>query len=358
MTLIERFGWSSFFETRFLPFAEEGLVPARILREERESCLVAFPDGECLAETAGRLRYEAANRFDLPAVGDWVALRPSSGGGPAVILAVLPRRNRVARKAAGEAARVQVLAANVDVLLVAMALDGDFNLRRLERYAALAWESEALPLVVLTKADVCAEIEARAADARSATGVEVHVVSAATGAGVPELAARLAPARTHALAGMSGVGKSTLVNRLIGGDVQAVREVRASDGRGRHATTRRDLLLLPSGALLVDSPGMRELALWDGPGETAFSDIAALASRCRFRDCGHGVEPGCGVRAAVEEGRLDAGRLAGQKKLLREAAFLARREDAGTARAEKERWKELSREAKSRSRSKREPQMR
>lgn len=355
MTLIERFGWSSFFEARFLSFALEGLVPARVLREERESCLVITPDGEAVAETAGRLRHVAKNRIDLPAVGDWVALSLPSHGGPAVIQAVLPRRNRLARKAAGGAASPQVLAANVDVLLVAMALDGDFNLRRLERYAALAWESEALPLVVLTKSDACADVAPYVADARAATGADVHAVSAVTGAGVLDLGARLAPGRTHALAGMSGVGKSTLVNRLTGRGVQAVREVRDSDGRGRHTTTRRDLLLLPGGALLVDTPGMRELALWDGPGEAAFSDIAALASTCRFRDCGHDAEPGCGVRAAVEEGRLDPGRLSGHRKLLREDAWLARREDAGLRRVEKERWKTLTRDAKEQARSKREP---
>jgi len=355
MALIERFGWSPFFESRFLSFASEGLVPARVLREERESCLVIAPDGEVVAETSGRLRHAAKSRLDLPAVGDWVALRPSSQGGPAVIDAVLPRRNRLARRAAGDAARVQVLAANVDVLLIATALDRDFNPRRLERYAALAWESEAHPLVVLTKSDACADVDSRIADARAAAGADALAVSAVTGAGLPAFAARLAPGKTHALLGMSGVGKSTLVNELAGADVQGVGETRVSDGRGRHTTTRRDLLLLPGGALLVDAPGMRELALWDGPGEAAFSDIGSLSSQCRFRDCSHREEPGCAVRAAVAEGLLDPGRLESHRKLLKEEAWLARREDAGLARAEKERWKSLTREAETRARSKREP---
>ncbi|HEX5854137.1 MAG TPA: ribosome small subunit-dependent GTPase A, partial [Thermoanaerobaculia bacterium] len=325
-----------------------------VLREERGSCLVMTGEGEVVAETSGRLRHVAGSRLDLPAVGDWVAVRPA-GGGTALIQAVVSRRNRIARRAAGDATRPQVLAANVDVLLAVMALDGDFNLRRLERYAALAWESEAVPLVVLTKSDVCEDVAGRIAEARAAApGAEVFAVSAVTGAGFAELAERLLPARTHALAGMSGVGKSTLVNRLSGEDVQAVRGVRISDGRGRHTTTRRDLLLLPGGALLVDTPGMRELALWDGPGETAFADIGALASACRFRDCHHADEPGCAVRAASEQGQLDPVRLAGFRKLLREEAWLRRREDAGLARAEKERWKGLAREAKSRSHAKRE----
>jgi hypothetical protein len=191
MTLIERFGWSTFFESSFQSLAPEGLVPARVLREERESCLVVAPDGEFVAETPGRLRHAARSRLDLAAVGDWVALRLPSQGGPALIQAVLPRRNRLARKVAGGAANPQVLAANVDVLLVVMALDGDFNLRRLECYAALAWESEALPLVVLTKSDACADAAPRAADARDATGADVIAVSAATGAGVPGLVARV-----------------------------------------------------------------------------------------------------------------------------------------------------------------------
>ncbi len=356
MTLIERFGWSSSFETRFHPFASRGLLPARVLREERESCLVASGDGEMVAEISGKLRHEAGSRLDLPAVGDWVALRPPRDGGPALIEAMIPRRNRLARKAAGEAASPQILAANVDVLLVAMALDRDFNARRLERYAALGWECGAVPLVVLTKSDVCEDVAERVAEARiTAPGAEVLAVSAVTGAGLAELSSRLLPARTHALAGMSGVGKSTLVNLLSGKSAQAVRDVRASDGRGRHTTTRRDLLLLPCGALLLDTPGLRELALWDGPGEAAFAEIGALASECRFRDCGHAGEPGCAVRAAAEGGRLDAARLAGFRKLLREEAWLARREDAGLARTEKERWKGLARAAKTRSHAKREP---
>jgi ribosome biogenesis GTPase len=355
MTLIERFGWSALFESRFHPFASEGLAPARVLREERESCLVVTGDGEVVAETSGRLRHMAKSRLDLPAVGDWVAVRPAGGGGPALIQAVVPRRNRVARKAAGDAAGPQILAANVEMLIAVMALDGDFNERRLERYAALAWESEAVPLVVLTKSDVCEDVAGRIAEAHAAApGAEVLAVSAVTRAGFADFAARLAPARTHALAGMSGVGKSTLVNRLSGNDAQAVRGVRTSDGRGRHTTTRRDLLLLPGGALLVDTPGLRELALWDGPGEAAFADIGALASTCRFRDCNHGNEPGCAVRAAAEGGGLDPGRLAGFRKLLREEAWQRRREDASLARSERERWKSLAREAKTRSHAKRE----
>jgi len=361
MALLERFGWSSYFESRFVTFLELDLVPGRVLREERESLLVVTKEGERAAEPSGRLRHRAASRLDLPAVGDWVALRfeaPAGraglSGGPAVVEAVVPRRNRIVRKAAGEAARPQVLAANVDVLLVAMGLDADFNPRRLERYVALAWESEALPLVVLTKADACADVPARVEEAEAAApGAAVVAVSAVTGSGLEALATHLTPGRTLALVGMSGVGKSTLVNRLLGAEAQVVQAVRDSDGRGRHTTTRRDLLLLPSGALLVDTPGMRELALWDGGGDAGFPDVAAFAEECRYRDCAHENEPGCSVRAAAEAGALAAGRLESWRKLRKEEAWLARRQDEGLARAEKERWKQLTRAAKERGRSKR-----
>jgi ribosome biogenesis GTPase len=354
MTLLERFGWSSFFESRFVSFLGQELVPGRVLREERESLLVVTEGGERAAEPSGRLRHRAASRLDLPAVGDWVAARLADREGPAIVEAVVPRRNGVARKAAGEAARPQVLAANVDALLVAMGLDTDFNPRRLERYVALAWESEAQPLVVLTKADACADVPRRVMEAEAAApGAAIVAVSAVTGSGLEALATHLAPGRTLALVGMSGVGKSTLVNRLLGAEAQAVQAVRDSDGRGRHTTTRRDLLLLPSGALLVDAPGMRELALWGGGGGAAFPDVAAFAEHCRFRDCAHEDEPDCAVRAAAEEGRLVVGRLASWKKLRKEEAWLARRQDEGLARAEKERWKGLTRGAKERAHSKR-----
>lgn len=354
MALVERFGWSSFFGSRFVSFSERGLVPGRVVREERGRLLVVTDAGERAAEPAGSLLHRASSRLDLPAVGDWVALRAAEGEGPAIVEAVVPRRNGVVRKAAGEAARPQVLAANVDVLLVTMGLDADFNLRRLERYAALAWESEALPLVVLTKADMCADVARRVAEAEAAApGAAVVATSARTGAGLDALLLHLARGRTLALVGMSGAGKSTLVNRLLGEERQEVRSVRDADGRGRHATTRRDLFLLPAGALLVDTPGMRELALWDGGGAAGFPDIAALAAACRYRDCGHALEPGCAVRAAAADGRLDAGRLASWEKLRKEEAWLARRQDEGLARAEKERWKGLMRGAKERARAKR-----
>ncbi len=354
MTLLERFGFDAGFAAFFAPFAPSGLVPARVVREERGSLLVVTESGPRAAEVAGRLRHAAATRLEFPAVGDWVAVRLPTGEGPATVAAVLPRRSRIVRRAAGPATRPQVLAANVDALLAVMGLDLDFNGRRLERYVALAREAGAAPVVVLTKADACADVASRVAEAEAAApGVPVAALSARAGTGLEALAPLLAPGRTLALLGMSGAGTSTLVNRLLGEDRQGVRAVRDSDGRGRHATTRRDLFLLPGGALLVDTPGMRELGLWAGPGDGAFPDVAALASACRYRDCSHGSEPGCAVREAAADGRLDPGRLASFEKLRREEDFLARRQDEGLARAERQRWKGLARAAKERSRAKR-----
>lgn len=358
MTLLERFGWSDFFESRFAPFASRGLLPARVLRDGRGRLLVLAERGALEAAPAGRLLHRASSRIDLPAVGDWVGLRFEPPAGPAnplaIVEAVVPRRNRIVRKAAGAAARPQVLAANVDTLLVAMALNADFNLRRLERYAALAWESEAAPVVVLTKSDACADVSARVAEAEAAApGAAVCAISGLTGAGLEDLEPHLSPGRTLALVGMSGVGKSTLVNRLLGEARQDVGAVRDADGRGRHTTSRRDLLLLPSGALLVDTPGLRELALWDGAGDPGFPDVGALAERCRYRDCTHEGEPECAVVAAILAGRLDAGRVGSWRKLRREEAWLRRRQDEGLARTEKERWKSLARAAKERALSKR-----
>ncbi len=354
MTLLERFGFSSSVASRFAPFAVRGLVPARVLREERGQLLVLAAEGPVAAVLPGALLHRAASRLDLPAVGDWVALTAPPPSGPAVVEDVVPRSSRIVRKAAGAAARPQVVAANVDVLLALTGLDGDFNVRRIERYVALARESDVVPVVLLTKADLCRDLDARRAQAASAApGTDVFAVSAVTGEGLDALSPLLSPGRTLAVAGMSGAGKSTLVNRLLGEDLQSVGSVRASDGRGRHTTARRDLILLPGGALLVDTPGMRELALWDGAGESAFEDLSALAASCRFRDCAHGREPGCAVRAAAADGRLDPGRLASFEKLEKEGAWLERRRDAGLARAERERWKGLTRGAKDRAREKR-----
>ena len=327
--MLDAFGWGPFFSEAFAPFEKEGLVPGRVTREHRGLYRAQAEDGEWVAELAGRLRHEARGRADLPAVGDWVALRRPAQGLRATIQGVLPRRSRFARKMAGEEHDAQVAAANVDTVFLVTGLDRDYNLRRIERYLVLAWESGAQPVVLLNKADLRDDAEAACAQVEAvASGAPVHLIAARAGRGLEALVPYLQPRQTIALLGSSGAGKSTLLNRLAGTE-QATREVRKSDSRGRHTTTHRQIFVLPSGALMVDTPGMRELQLWEAESglDAAFDDVEALAASCRFGDCAPEAEPGCAVRAAVEEGRLDAGRFASFCKLRREGARVALEQD-------------------------------
>jgi ribosome biogenesis GTPase len=322
-------GWSPSREQEFEQHAAAGLAPARVAAQHRGAYLVYAEDGERQAEPAGRLRHEAVAAADLPAVGDWVALDDRGGGEAATIHAVLGRATAFSRKAAGREAAEQVVAANVDVVLVVSAFGDDLNARRLERYLAAAWESGAQPAIVLNKSDVAEDLAADAAEVEAiAFGVPVHPVSALEAAGIEELAAYFAGNRTVALLGSSGVGKSSLVNRLLGWERQDVQGTR-SDGRGRHTTTYRELLPVPGGGLVLDTPGMRELGLWAAGGgvEEAFGDVAELAAACRFADCAHETEPGCAVQAAIVAGTLPEERLESYRKLQRELRHLELKAD-------------------------------
>ena len=345
-------GWGPDFEQAFEPHAARGLMPGRVAVQHRGAYGVyrsAAGSDPLPAEVTGRLRHEAQSALDLPAVGDWVALRAEPGAERAIIDAVLPRRTVFVRKAASDqhrGAEEQVVAANVDVVFVVSGLVDDLSSRRLERYLVLAWESGARPAIVLTKADLCPDIAAPLAEVEPvALGVPVHVVSNVTGEGLDELRPYFAGHNTVAALGSSGVGKSSLINRLAGDELQAVREVR-SDGRGRHTTTRRELIRVPGGGLFLDTPGMRELQLWEADGgiEEAFEDVAALAARCRFSDCVHVTEPGCAVLAAIDEGSLEPARLESYRKLERELERLERKLDS---RARSEVRKERRRFARS-----------
>jgi ribosome biogenesis GTPase len=339
---LERFGWNSYFESEFSQFAGAGREPARVALADREHFVVWSESGEREATVAGRLRHESD---DWPTVGDWVALEAGSR-----ISALLPRQSVFSRKEAGDVTREQVIAANIDVLFVVTGLDGDFNLRRIERYLLLAWESGAKPVVVLNKADLCANTAQAAADVQAlASGAPVAVISALDGWGVPEVEAHLTAGQSAAVTGSSGAGKSTLVNRLLRHERQRVQEVRADDSRGRHTTVRRELFLAPAGWLLVDTPGLRELQLWATPSsiDIAFDDIANLAAQCRFRDCRHQGEPGC----AVASGGIDESRLASYAKLQRELAHLDRKLDQRAAQDEKRRIKRIHRAMRGKYRS-------
>jgi ribosome biogenesis GTPase len=318
MQSLEALGWNERLASAFAPYRDAGHEPARIALEHTHIYRVLLPSGEGLARVSGRLRHAAASRKDYPAVGDWVVVKPTAHADRWSIHAVLPRTSQFARKVAGSRTEEQVVAANVDTVFLVTGLDGDFNPRRLERYLILAWESGSQPVIILNKADVADDVQSFVvASERVAAGVPVHATSTKTGAGFNALSQYLTPGRTLAFLGSSGVGKSSIINRLVGHELLKTLEVRESDSRGRHATTHRELVALPGGSLVIDTPGMREIQLWDvqeGLAEV-FEDVESLAAGCRFRDCGHRAEPGCAVRAAVEQGTLEAGRLDNYLKL-------------------------------------------
>jgi ribosome biogenesis GTPase len=308
----------------------DGCAPARVSRVDRGRLTVLTADGERRAHPGAGLYDERG--LSGPAVGDWVALRGE------LVLAVLPRTSAFVRTVAGRTSAAQVVAANLDTVLVVDALSGDARLRRVERYLAVAWSSGATPVVVLTKADLCADVAAGVEQVREdALGVDVLPVSSLTGEGLDAVRALLPPGRTGAMVGPSGVGKSSLVNALSGRVIADTGEIRESDGRGRHTTTARELHLLPGGGLLVDTPGMRELSLYDDTEgvDTAYADVALLAADCRFRDCQHRTEPGCAVAAAIDDGRLDPARYSAWRKLQAEAHRQLLRVDARARAAER-----------------------
>ena len=341
---LDPYGWNAQLEETWQSLGEPDLAPARVLAQHRGAYVVRTAEEERDAEVAGRLQ-RSATRGGLPVTGDWVALRLPPAEGTALVEHVLPRRTAFVRKAAGEADVEQVIAANLDVAFLVGALP-ELNPRRLERFLAAAWESGADPVVVLTKRDLAEDVEGPVLETEGVSlGVPVRAISSVTGEGVDELRDYLRPNRTAALLGVSGAGKSSLVNHLLGRDRQAVAEVR-SDGRGRHTTSHRELFLVPGGGLVLDTPGIRELALWEADEglADAFGDVAELAARCRFADCRHETEPGCAVRAAIEAGTLAPERLESHRKLLRELEHLERRRDPRLQAEQRREWRRIHRD--------------
>ena len=322
-------------------------VVGRILSQEKGLYRVITEFGEKLAEISGKFRYEAKCLSDYPAVGDFVMMDWNPAGGNAVIHHILPRKSCFTRKAAGQR-REQVVAANVDTLFLCMALNNDFNLRRLERYLTIGWDSGAIPVVVLTKSDLCTDLESKVSEVESvAFGVDVLVTSSMDVDGEMQIRPYIAEGKTVAFLGSSGVGKSTLINRLLGEDRLETQALR-NDDKGRHTTTHRELILLPSGGMVIDTPGMRELGMWDSAEgvETTFADIEELANRCRFSDCTHTSEPGCAVLSALEDGSLDPSRWNSYLKIKTELEYAADSESYLERKEQK--FKEISKQLKHR----------
>ena len=338
-------GWNDAFAASFVRFAAHGLVPARVACEHKHAYQLYSSEGLLDGTLTGRFLHEAQTRADLPAVGDWVAVRLRPGESTGDIHAVLPRRSKFSRRAAGPRPDEQIVAANVDVVFLVTALDANYNARRIERFLAVAWESGAQPVVVLNKCDLHRSPEqARQEVTGIALLAPVIVVSALHPDCREAFAPYLRPGHTLAFLGSSGVGKSTLINAILGQPQQSTGANWIDDGRGRHTTTRRELILTESGALVMDTPGMRELQFHEeGTAvDETFQDVFELASACRFSDCSHRAEPGCAIQLALDEGRLDAKRWASYQKLAREEAYAARKSDDSAARKEKAIWKKIN----------------
>lgn len=332
--LLQDFGWNEHWNEKSKEYSEKlgDAAPARVIAQYSHTYKVITATGERLATVSGRFEFQTTGKGDFPAVGDWVMADMLDEEPPrSVIQAVLPRQSAMVRKVAGSVPDEQIIGANIDYLFITLAMNGDFNVRKLERYLIAAWESGATPVVLLTKSDLCEDHDRFIAEvADAAPGVPVHIVSALEDQGKAALMSYLAPGKTIAVTGSSGVGKSTLLNWLAQDERQSTSGIRESDARGRHTTTHRELFLLPGGALMMDTPGMRELQLWEAQDgwQQAFSDIEELAGQCRYRDCKHEGEAGCAVQASIQSGELEQGRYDNYKKTERELARLARKESS------------------------------
>jgi ribosome biogenesis GTPase len=344
-------GWDSFFEKHFQLVKVTGLIPARVVSESKGSFQVYSEYGELTAKISGKMRYHTAEEKQYPVVGDWVVIKPLINEQKGIINAVLPRKSKFSRKVAGERTEEQIVSANVDTVFIVSSLDGgrNFNLRRIERYLTLAWSSGAIPVLVLNKVDLCPDVDIYIRSVEDiAQGISIHPVSAKEQIGLDSLRNYLTKGHTVAFLGSSGVGKSALINALLGVERQKIGEVRDDDRIGRHTTTKRELINLPSGGMVIDTPGMREIQMWGEEDnlQGAFNDIEMLAKKCRFSNCSHNVESGCAVREAIDKGNLDLARLENYHKLQNELNYLAFREEHSTRLYEKMRWKKIAKWSK------------
>lgn len=345
---LRELGWNQFFEEHFTDFKRKGLVPARVIREHKHIYRVHTDQGPIAASLAGKIDFDATVKADYPTVGDWVAVTLIPNEHKAVIRAILPRKSKFTRKSASKADEEQVIAVNIETVFIVTSLDEDFNLRRIERYLVLAWDSGADPVIILNKSDLCDDIEYYIKEIKFiAPDVPIHPISATEGQGIEPLFEYLGSGKTVSLLGSSGVGKSTIINTILGIERLAVAPVREDDSKGRHTTTHRELILLPQGGAMIDNPGMRQLHLWvDQDGiNRAFEDIALIAENCKFRNCSHDHEPGCAVLEALEEGKIDFQRIENFQKLKYEIELLEIRQEQ--SRKAKERAQQAKKTVKS-----------
>lgn len=346
---LEQFGWNEEWEEKFVPFKEKEYTVGRVILEHTHIYKVVTNNGEMQAEVSGRIRGTAEGRLgrrdEFPAIGDWVLLREYPNERKAIVHGILPRKSKFSRKVAGKAVYEQIVAANLDYVFILTSLNNEFNLRRIERYLVLAWESGAKPIIVLTKADLCDELSLKVAEVESvAVGVPIHVISSVKGEGLDAIFPYLKKGETIGLLGSSGVGKSTLINSLKGENVQRVNEIRQGDDRGKHTTTHKELVTLPSGGLIIDTPGMRELQVLevDEGLNNLYEDIIRLAEQCKFNDCLHRHEPDCAVQEAIEKGELQYERLVSYNKMQKEAADLSLQILGNISAVEKEKGKKYA----------------